>query len=102
MGRTRGSNGDRLDQHDKLIGTLQKEVAELVTKTKETETTKATLDSHINTHIKDDLETTKFSGTDKPLYTYDEIAQRYQVPKSRVQKVAEENNLTRRKSTKIG
>lgn len=95
--RTRGSNGDRLDQHDKFIGNLQKDVEELVNKVKETETIKVTLESHIDTHIKDDLVMPKFLGSDKYLYTYDEIAERYEVPKSRVQKVAEENNLSRRK-----
>jgi len=43
----------------------------------------------------------KFPNSDKFLYTYDEIADNYDIPKSRVQKVAEENNLNRRKLKSI-
>lgn len=55
------------------------------------------LNKHIDMHIIEDLQKTRFTGSDKPLYTYDEIAEKHDIPKSRVQKVAEDNNLTRRK-----
>ncbi|MDI9476986.1 MAG: hypothetical protein GX274_07395 [Clostridiales bacterium] len=92
--RTKESNGNRLNKHDKLIRKLQKEVRGLVNRVGDIEMMGA---MHIDSHIKDDLVTTKFPGSDKYLYTYDEIAEKHGVPKSRVQKIAEENDLTRRK-----
>ena len=53
-------------------------------------------DRHIERHIVDDLQAVRFSGSDKPLYTYQEIADRYNVPVSTVSRVAEENGLLRR------
>jgi hypothetical protein len=85
--RTKGSNGQRLDKHDDEIYNLKKEA----------ERSKDKFETHIESHIKEDLIIPKFQGSDKYLYTYDEVASKYDIPKSRVQKVAEENDLTRRK-----
>ena len=92
--RTKESNGNRLNKHDKLIRKLQKEVRGLVNRVGDIEMMGA---MHIDSHFKDDLVSTKLPGSDKYLYTYDEIAEKHGVPKSRVQKIAEENDLTRRK-----
>jgi hypothetical protein len=85
--RTKGSNGERLDKQDEEISNLKREA----------EKSKEKFEQHITVHIKEDLMTPKFKGSEKYLYTYDEIAEKYDIPKSRVQKVAEENDLTRRK-----
>lgn len=46
--------------------------------------------------IIDDLTAERFPGSGKPLYSYDDIAQKRKIPKSRVQDVAKRNNLERR------
>lgn len=90
--RKNGSNGKRLDAHDKDIMELQNKARNA----------QEELDNHINMHIKEDLQIPKFPGSNKHLYTYDEIADKHNIPKSRVQKIAEEENLTRRKLKVIG
>lgn len=79
--KNKGTYGKRLDILENQIKELQKEMG------------------YLNDEIIKDLNTPKFEGCapNKFLYTYQEIADKYHVPKSRVQKVAEDNNLTRRK-----
>lgn len=84
--RTPGSNGDRLDRAEKDIGKMKRDI----------ERDKTNLMNHIDMHIKDDLVAPRFPGSNKPLFTYDEIAERYDVSKSYVQRKAEENGLNRR------
>lgn len=90
--RTKGSNGARLDKHENEINQLKQEAIEVNRKYEE----------HLEMHIKEDLQAERFPGSNKPLYTYDDIAQKHNVKKNRVQKIAEENNLTRRKGKNIG
>lgn len=84
--RTPGSNGDRLDKAEKDINRVKKDL----------ERDKANLMNHIDMHIKDDLSAKRFPGSDKPMFTYEEIGERYGVSKSYVQRQAEENGLNRR------
>lgn len=46
--------------------------------------------------IINDLMAERFPGSGKPLYSYDDIATKRKIPKSRVQDVAKRNNLERR------
>ena len=86
MARKNGSNGQRLDRAEKDILQLQQEI----------NASKQLLDSHIEFHVKEDLQQPRFAGSDKYLYTYEDIAKNHNIPKSRVQKIAEENGLSRR------
>lgn len=88
MARTKGSNGDRLDKHDVEIAKLQREAQE----------SKAKFDEHLRMHVKQDLVEKRFTGSDKFLYTYDDIAEKHNINRNVVQKIAETENLTRRNS----
>lgn len=88
MARKSGSNGQRLDNHDRDIRELQHEVKK----------SKEEFDRHLERHILDDLQATRFPGSDKPMYTYSDIADRYNVSQSKVQRTAVDNNVTRRKN----
>ena len=54
-------------------------------------------DAHAVMHIKDDLEKKRYQGSQKPMFTYAEIAERNNTSASTVARIAEENNLSRRK-----
>lgn len=90
--RKHGSNGDRLDHHDSEIKKLKNEAKESQEK----------FEKHVEMHIKRDLQEPRYPGSDKYLYTYDDIANLHEVPKSKVQKIAEDNGLTRRKAKDVG
>lgn len=90
MSRTKGSNGDRLDQHDSEILKLKQDVAN----------SKEAFDKHVRMHVKDDLVEKRFQGSDKHRYTYDDIAEKHGINKNLVQRIAEEENLTRRNTLK--
>ena len=53
-------------------------------------------DSHILGHILDDLQKERFAGADKPLYTYQEIADRHNTSPATVARIASEHGLQRR------
>lgn len=91
MPRKKGSNGERLDKCDKRISELEEKLNKY----------QGTFDKHIEDHIIEDLQTPRFPGSDKPLYTYEEIAEKRNVTKAKVQKIANENNLTRRSLKRI-
>lgn len=42
------------------------------------------LNKYIDMHIIEDLQKPRFPGSDKPLYTYDEIAEKHDITKSRI------------------
>ena len=86
--RKNNSNGARLDAHEDDINMLKRQ----------SEKSKEQYDAHIEYHIKEDLQTMRFVGSDKPMYSYADIAQNHDVSTSKVQAVAEKNGLTRRKS----
>lgn len=73
-------------QNTQDIATLQKEMLQV----------KADIDNINRRNIMDDLQQKKFPGSDKPLYTYDEIAAKNGVNRNLVQKTAEQEGLTRR------
>lgn len=84
--KQKGSNGQRLNSIENNIKDMQKKLSTLQEDYKE----------HLETHIKDDLCQERFIGSGKPLYSYQDIANRYGVSTSKVQRVAENNGLTRR------
>lgn len=53
-------------------------------------------DEHVVTHIVDDLGRQRFRGSDKPMYTYSEIADKYGTSATTVGRIANENGLSRR------
>lgn len=83
--KNKGTFGKRLDTIENQVKELQKDVK--------------VLNANLDDEIIKDLNKPKFEGCDsnKFLYTYQEIANKHHVTKSRVQKIAEDNNLTRRK-----
>ena len=86
MSRKANSNGAKLDKHDKDIFELKQKC----------DCSKQEYEKHIERHIKDDLMQERFPGSGKSLYSYNDIADRYDVSTSKVQRVAEDNSLTRR------
>lgn len=82
--RQKGSNGQRLDnvEHDlsQVKRDLQRQQEEY--------------EQHIRLHVIDDLQATRYNG--KPLYSYTDIADRYQISVSAVQRIAMAEGLTRR------
>jgi len=86
MSRKKGSNGARLDQHDQEILKLKQSA----------EQTQREYEEHIERHIVDDLMLERFSGSGKKMYSYADIAGRYGVSVSKVQRIAEKNGLMRR------
>lgn len=84
--RQNGSNGQKIDRLDKDVNKLKQEM----------EKSREQFERHLEMHIIDDLNQPRFQGSPKPMYTYDEVAERHGVSKSRVQRVAESNGLTRR------
>lgn len=87
--RKNGSNGARLDDHEKRIKELEQQVS----------TAKNELNNLLSSTIISDLSEKKFSG--KYMYTYEEIAQKNSVNKNFVQKVADENGLARRSLARV-
>lgn len=75
------------------INILQKETKELQ---KEIKQFNANIDKHIIRHIVEDLRKRKFEGSQKPLYTYQEIANKYNTSKSSIQRIASKFMLSRR------
>ena len=54
-------------------------------------------DEHIVSHIIDDLQKERFAGSGKPMYTYSEIADKYNTSTSTVARIADDHGLNRRK-----
>lgn len=86
MARKNGSNGQRLDQHDKDILELKQNVVNAIKE----------LEQHVEMHIKDDLMCERFPGSGKPMYTYEDIAKRHNVSPTKVCRIATENGMNRR------
>lgn len=83
---------NQLRRHEQNIEEIKHELAEQKNKIKEQE---ENYKQHLQRHILDDLKETRFAG--KPLYSYQDIADRYNVSCSYVQRLAAENGLSRRK-----
>ncbi|MCF2671585.1 hypothetical protein JQM60_10715 [Butyricicoccus pullicaecorum] len=60
------------------------------------------MDLHDENSIVNDLCEERFPGSGKPRYSYEDLAQKWQVPKSRIQDIAKRNGLERRRTTKFG
>lgn len=95
--RKGNSNGQRLDKTEKDISTIKKQLEEteknIIDMKKQQEDT-------LKRNILDDLEMETYYNSGRPLYTYDDIAIRWGVKRSKVQKIAESSE-TRRKGKKI-
>ncbi|OPH52190.1 hypothetical protein BC351_33190 [Paenibacillus ferrarius] len=76
----------RTTKNENKINTLENEFRKL----------KKDYDVHILRHIKDDLQQERFPGSGKPLYTYDEIAERHNSSASTINRIAGEHGLLRR------
>lgn len=81
-----------LNRHEKDIDELKTALSEQRTKLENQE--KQFLE-HLNRHILDDLQETRYGG--KFLYSYEDIANRHDVSTSYVQRLAADNGLSRRK-----
>lgn len=86
--RKKGSNGQRLDSVEKDILLIQKELEEK----------QKNFEEHLRTHIIEDLQKERFSGSGKYMYSYKDIAEKYNVSFGFVQRTAIKENLTRRKT----
>lgn len=91
MARTKGSNGARIDKNAKDIFDLKQKA----------DKAQDQWEKHVKMHIEQDLNTKKFPGSEKPLYTYEEIADKHGVSKSKVQKVAEEVGHVRKPGLRV-
>ncbi|SFM38655.1 hypothetical protein [Pelosinus propionicus] len=98
--RKLSSNGARLDQHSEDIAKLQLKsaqtdvnVAELQ---KNLEKQQAEYDAHIKMHVKEDLLEPRFHGSDKWMFSFDDIADRHNINRNLVQKIAQEEGIRRR------
>ncbi len=56
---------------------------------------------HDENAIVDDLMEERFPGSGKPRYSYEDLALKWGVPKSRIQDIAKRNGLERRRGTKF-
>lgn len=83
--RKQGSNGQRLDKVEKDISELKRAVTQA----------QENLDKHVEGHVIEDLQE-KRQYSDRYMYTYDEIANKNNISKAKVQRIAEENGLNRR------
>lgn len=87
MGKTLGINKNRLKNVENNLDDLKDKYEE----------SKAEFEKHLKFHIKEDLQKKRFEGSDKYLYTYEDIAKRHNVTKYFVEKVVAENDLQRGK-----
>lgn len=56
---------------------------------------------HDENSIVNDLMEERFPGSGKYRYSYEDLAQKWQVPKSRIQDIAKRNGLERRRGTQF-
>ena len=76
-----------LQQQGSKVNRIENEVQQL----------KKKYDEHIVSHIIDDLQKERFAGSGKPMFTYSDVADRYNTSTSTVSRIAEEYGLSRRK-----
>ena len=84
MNKKQKSNVKRIENLEEKYEELKEEIEQLKDK-----------------NIIKELSERRFPGSTKYLYTYDEIAELNGVSKNRVQELAKNNGLTRRKSSEI-
>lgn len=83
--RKKGSNGQRLDSVEKDLSEVKRDL----------QRQQEEYEQHIRRHVIDDLNETRHGG--KPLYSYQDIAERHELSTSAVQRIAIKEGLTRRK-----
>lgn len=101
MARVKGSNGDRLSRSEKDIATIKSDMQDINDKISELQQQQ---ESQLLRNILDDLDEETYRNSGRPMYTYDDIADRWGVTRSKVQKTAEIGALegkTRRRGKKI-
>lgn len=82
--RKKGSNGQRLDDVERDTFDMKRKLEDQQEK----------YEQHIRRHVIDDLQETRYGG--KPFYSYADIAERYDISTSAVQRIAIAEGLTRR------
>lgn len=82
--RKKGSNGQRLDNVENDLLKVKRDL----------ERQKEEYEQHIRRHVIDDLQEKRYNG--KALYSYADIADRYDISTSAVQRIAIAEGLTRR------
>lgn len=101
MSRISGSNGERLSRTERDITDIKRNIQDMNQKISELQQQQ---ESQIERNILDDLDAETFYNSGRPLYTYDDIAERWGVTRSKVQKTAERAALegkTRRRGKRI-
>ena len=83
--RKKGSNGRRLD-------TVEDEMRQAK---RALEAEKEKFENHIRFHVMEDLKERRYG--DKPMFSYEDIANRHGISTSAVQRIAMQEGLTRRK-----
>lgn len=81
---------------NEIDATLSKQSSEINRLDNEVKKLRKEYDQHVVEHIIEDLQKKRFYGSEKPLYTYVEIADKYNTSSATVTRIAEENNLSRR------
>ena len=82
---------------DNINQTLQRQGSKLNNIENDVQRLKKQYDEHIVSHIIDDLQKERFAGSGKPMYTYSEVADKYNTSASTVARIADEHGLNRRK-----
>jgi hypothetical protein len=82
---------------DNINQTLHRQGSKLNNIENDVQRLKKQYDEHIVSHIIDDLQKERFAGSGKPMYTYSEVADRYNTSASTVARIADEHGLNRRK-----
>jgi hypothetical protein len=77
---------EQLQKHGRDINVLKDEVRKL----------QKQYDEHSIMHILDDIDKETFTGSGRPLFTYENIAKKYGTSPSTVSRIAEENGRSRR------
>ncbi|MBN1058511.1 hypothetical protein [Clostridium botulinum] len=89
--RTKEKINNRLIKNETKINKLNNQYEKL----------KKDYDKHIIQHIIDDLGKETFYGSGRPLYTYKNIASKYNTSSSTISRIAEKNGLNRKKGNKL-
>lgn len=58
-------------------------------------------DAHIISHIVEDLDCETFTNSGRYMYTYNDLAQKYNTSASTISRIAEEHGLSRRNRNRI-
>lgn len=82
--KTTGSNRSRLSNIENHLQKLEKKY-----------------DDHIIAHIVEDLDCETFTNSGRYMYTYNDLAQKYNTSASTISRIAEEHGLSRRNKSII-